>query len=83
MKNLPNELTPKCQLLYFTCWSLSSNDCFTHINSSFGLWLLHLSTPFELSWFAQICNQKVNCSTNVGLTVALLLRCIISAGVSL
>lgn len=63
--------------------ALGSNDCFTHINSSFGLWFLRLSTPFELSWFAQIRNQKVNFSTNVRLSVALPLRCIISAGVSL
>lgn len=83
MKNLPNELVPRYLLLCFTCCSLSSNDCFTQVNSSFGLWFLHLSTLFELSRFAQIRNQKANFSTNVRLPVALLLHCIISAGVSL
>lgn len=83
MKNLPNELAAECHLLCVTCCSLSSNDCFTDTNSSFGLWLLHLGTLFELSWFAQIRNQKVNFSTNMRLTIALLLHCIISAGVLL
>lgn len=76
MKNLPNEQAPKFQLLYFMHCSLSSNDCFTHIDSSSGLWFLHLSTLFELSWFAQVRNQKVNFSSNVRLSVALLLHCI-------